>query len=333
MNPILIQFLQYNLLPSLVAGTLAWVVIYAAISVLKIEFGPLRLTLLFIPLVKSVLILLGIGLVLPWPRDVFQAWHARALPYNLVLPYLLVWAGIALLARSMLIQRAREMALRDAVPAEKAAPRLVESLERVKSAFDSCQVPMVGGGLVCCVHGKLPDPQLLVSEGGLDSPLVLTSEDTPTIVFPLKLVSELDDDELDGALGHEMAHFTLRRPACCSPTYVNNLSPMSPIAQLVAKQLKREEEKACDDMAIASLGKPEVYAGMLLKSYRFATKMGSPFANQLQALPQLLGFKPDFTERVERLLAGDPPQKNLWLQSVVSCALSVGAYALFFVTF
>ncbi len=324
------QFLYYNLLPSLAAGGFAWVVIYAAIKFLRINYSPYRLTLLFMPLVKSVLILLGIGLVLPWPREVFEAWHARALPFNVVLPYVIIWAGLVVFARSFTVQRARKLTLRNAEPAEQLAPRLIQSRERVMAAYESCPVPVVGEGVICCVNADVPRPILLVSESGLDSPLVLTNEEEPIIVFPLELITRLDDDKLDGALAHELAHFLLRNPAWCSPTNVNCLTPVSPIAGLVVAQLEREEEKACDDMAVTVLGKPEVYADMLLGSYRFSTGQANPLAGRMKAYPQLLGFKPMLTERVERLLRPDEPQGNLRLQLVTTCIVSIGAFILFF---
>ncbi|MFQ5796068.1 MAG: hypothetical protein ACE5JP_13610 [Candidatus Bipolaricaulia bacterium] len=89
------QFMLYNLLPSLVAGALAWLMVYAAIVSLKIQRASLRLPLLYVPLVKSTLILLGIGFVLPWPHGVFAAWNEHAVPPLVVLPYVLLWIGRA----------------------------------------------------------------------------------------------------------------------------------------------------------------------------------------------------------------------------------------------
>ena len=131
------QFVLYNLLPSLVAGVLAWLVIYAAIAVLRIEYAPLRLCLLYAPLVKSTLILLGVGLVLPWPREVFAAWHVKAFSFDVVLPYVLLWAGLALLAHFVFVERARKLALQNTEPAKQVAPRLAQSVERVADAYDN----------------------------------------------------------------------------------------------------------------------------------------------------------------------------------------------------
>ena len=325
------QFILYNLLPSLAAGVLTWLVVYAAITWLRIEHAPHRLPLLYAPVVKSVLILLGVGSVLPWPRAIFMAWHVKMLSFDRVLPYLLLWAGLVLLARFIFVQRAQRLALQNTEPAEQVAPRLAHSMSGVLAAYRNCPHPMQRTkGMICYINHDLRQPQLLVSNRKLTSPLVLTSADRPVIVFPAELVTQLDDDELEGALGHELAHFMLRNPAWCAPINVRHLTSVSPIAGLLATQLQHEEEKACDDMAINALGKPEAYAAMLLKSYRFAAERSNHLGDRLRVLPQLLGGKSRLTERVERLLQAGMPLSNQRWQALVTCLLWGGIWYLFF---
>lgn len=323
-------FLLYNLLPAVLAGMITWLLVYAALSVFQVEYGTLRLSLLAAPLVKSLLVLFGIGLVLPWPRPVFAAWHARALSFSTVLPIVLIWGGAALILRTLLVRRARRLALQGAKPVGKSAPRLAASIDRVHAAYRRCPQKMVGrSGLACCVNVKMPQPRLLVSNRGLRSPTILTSESRPVIIFPRDLVERLSDDELDRALAHEYAHFLLRSHCGVSSTNLRRIVPINPIASLVAALLVREEEKACDDMAVAALGKPDVYADMLLKSYRFSAAHAGPLMDRVQVLPQLLGVRPMITERVERQLGDRPPQSRFAAQMAATCLLWTGLIFLF----
>ncbi len=59
------RFLVYNLLLSLAAGLLAWLLVMAALRLMRIGSSVQGLTLLSLPLFKSFLILLGIGVVFP----------------------------------------------------------------------------------------------------------------------------------------------------------------------------------------------------------------------------------------------------------------------------
>jgi len=106
----------------------------------------------------------------------------------------------------------------------------------------------------------------------------------PVLVFPGSLVPQLTDDELFAALAHEMAHLTLEQPRWCSSVVVQRLAGITPLVSLLAAQLHQEEEKACDDMAIAVFGRPEVLSSMLLKIYRFAHQQFPPLVEHMQSL-------------------------------------------------
>ena len=122
------QFLLYNLLPSLIIGFLLWLLVVAAYTLLPIRRATLRLSLLAIPLTKSILILLGIGLLFRWPTPLFADWHARAVPVQQVLPFLLIWAGGMLIAYQLLVRHARGRMLRNAYAAPE---HLTHTLDEV----------------------------------------------------------------------------------------------------------------------------------------------------------------------------------------------------------
>ncbi len=323
------QFLLYNLCPALMSGLLAWLVISASLAVLRIKYSPLRLSLLYAPVVKATLVMLGVGLALPWPRDFFQGWQARALPDAILLPLFLIWSGMALFLRALLARRARQLAMRESVPANEAAPRLVQALDRVTDVYrahDPCRAGSAWAN--CCLDQPLPRPNLVVSKAA-GSPYVINDKAGPVLVFPVGLAPYLTDAELCAALAHEMAHLTMKQAAWCSSAVVRWLVGVAPLAGLLAAQLQHEEEKACDDMAIAVLGDRDVFASMLLKSYRYASQEARPLWQGLQGIRPLLGLKPRFSERVERLTRSEDLQDHLWRQRCAVCILWVGVILFF----
>jgi len=148
---VLEQFILNNLLPAIIAGLLTWLFVVIALNVLKIEYGWFRISLMYAPVIKSILILLGIGLVMQWPREVFTTWSAQSVSFNLVMPYLLLWLGISLLLRNYFAGRARGIVLANAEAAKHAAPRLNASLQRVQKAYEKLPAQMASQGAIVCV--------------------------------------------------------------------------------------------------------------------------------------------------------------------------------------
>ncbi len=310
---IVLRFLVFNLLLSLVAGLLAWVVVYAVVRVLDIHSSTLSFCFFSLPLLKSLLILVGLGWVFPWPAAWFGKWHDLALPPRQSLLILAAW-GVALSVFYLFIlRRARQAALQDAQPARDVAPRLDAIYTHVLDNFQRLPCPECSDDLCCTVEFKLR-PHLLVSKA-LNTPLALIEGGEPAILFPAGLAARLEDDELAGALAHELAHFHLRRPGWCSASTFQKLTLLNPVTALVGAYLHRQEEKACDELAVSILGQPEIFAGMLTKSYRYAREnLEQKVPVRLQVLPRLVGFRPLLSERVEQLLR--PGMRlNDWRQS------------------
>lgn len=321
------KFIQFNLLPSLLAGLIVWGLILISLRLLRIGYGRLRLSLLYAPVIKSLLVLLGISAVAPWPR-MFSDLHAKAFGPQHTLPWLLIWLGGFLILRRVYLQHIEQQILSTSRPAPDTGLRLPASLKRAQEELQVCPVE-VTGDVACCIRKDLPEPRLLVHEG-IRSPLVVDREDRPAIVFPKELVPQLSDEELDHAVAHELAHLMLGNPAWCSPEAVRHVAGVAPIAHLLTFTLESEEEKACDDMAVAAIGRPDVFADMLLKSYRFAREGRNPWQAALRSLPKLLGARIGVSERVERQLDDQAPSKNLRLQALATCLLWTGLFVLVF---
>ena len=321
------QFLLYNLVASMAAGVLVLGAVVAGIRVFGIRHGALRSCLLTAPLIKSTLVLLGLTLLVSWPRGVSENIRRAAVPPEVAVPLFLgVWA-VVLGVRFLWLRRSRTLALANTAPAEDGSPRLVHALDRVMSAYRTNDARITG----ICPCAPLPArPRLLIADRAA-SPFVVTVGE-PTMVFPSQVLSTLNDEEVEGALVHELAHLRLRRPAWCSSEHVQTLSMLNPMAVFMASHLHREEEKACDDIAVAAVGRPDVYAQMLLKSYRFAQNSPSPAMARLRELPQLIGQKPLVSERVERLVGEPAPYQRVGAQYFSAMALWVALVAVFFMS-
>ncbi len=301
---LLLRFLIYNLFLSLVAGLLAWLIVLAAVRLLRIRSSSLGFCFYSLPIFKSLLILFGVGLIFPWPKEWFGMWHNQAVSFGWMLPVILIWGVGASLLYGWTVRRTRQAVLQETRLAADANPRLAGIYASVIAEFKKAPCPECGDNLCCPIELKTV-PRLLVSER-LNTPLALPSDRDPIILFPAGLVAPLSDAELAGALAHELAHFHLRRQNWCSASLLQTLTWIDPVANFTGEYLKRQEEKACDALAVSILGQPETYAGMLMKSYRYAKgHPGKSNIDRLQVLPRLVGFKPLLADRVESLLFED----------------------------
>lgn len=327
------RFLLYNLGASLAAGLLAWLAVMAALRLLRAKNAFLYASFLALPLVKSILVLLGIGLVFPWRW--FSLWQRLSLPPQVMFPILVGWLVLAGLTYRLLVRRVRiEMLAQAHLPDGDEDERLKAALACIRQAYQvspCCQA----GETVCCISDQIPQaPHLLVSER-VRSPAALVEGGTPVIIFPVGLLSRLDDQELAFALAHELNHFALHKPGGWSAGNLRLLALISPVALLIANTLHREEEKACDDLAVRMLGTPAVYASMLMKSYQFARNQGSSAWRPVMPLaPELLGGKPFLSKRIERLLEPQPEGIRWYQSRLVTWPIwMVLLYLLFFARF
>ena len=170
-------------------------------------------------------------LLVSWPRDLFLNMRRAAVQPEIVVPLFLGFGVLALGARFVWMRRSRALALRDTMSAEEASPRLVQSLDRVMSAYRENDARIIG----VCPGAPPGRPKLLLTDRSI-SPFVATASEA-AIVFPRQLVATLSDQELDGVLAHELAHLRLRRPAWCASENVQLLSMLNPMAIFMASQL------------------------------------------------------------------------------------------------
>jgi hypothetical protein len=290
------RFLAYNLGASVAAGLWGVAVVYGVTWAAGLRSAETRKELLVLPLLKSTLVVLGLVTVMPFPPGFWRGIRAQALPFASVAPAFLIWTGFGLLGIELLKRRGARWALRSSEEAP-AGSRPSQSVGRLLDLFRGRR------GAVTCASCAPPreeqSPRLYLSDRAT-SPL-LVEDEPPRVVLPRALESELDDEELEGVLAHEMAHLWLRHPCggVCEPNRLNSLAVSNPTSLLLGGLLAREEELACDEIAAQVTGRPEALAAALVKTYKFQRGRGGLVP---VAVAQLLGRRPLLRRRLERLL-------------------------------
>lgn len=120
------------------------------------------------------------------------------------------------------------------------------------------------------------DRALAVLPIGRDSLVVLDDEDlslfsstgaNPILYVSTGMLKKYDVDHLQGAFAHEIAHIRRsRRPLLMFAYILRTMMFFNPVAMIEFRRLAHEEEKACDDYAVAMTGNPDALAeaiGML----------------------------------------------------------------------
>ena len=124
----------------------------------------------------------------------------------------------------------------------------------------------------------------------------------PIVLLPEAIISQLDDEELETLMMHEMAHVlrwdnlvsNLNMVLCC-------LFWFNPLIWLIDTWLLREREEACDEVVLRWSGASQTYAASIKKIYRFC--LNSPVSGLSAAGGSRL------KHRLERILGnrGDQP--------------------------
>lgn len=324
------RFVLANLLPSILAGAISWGVIRLLYRFLPVRDARRRLALYGVPLLKSALVLLGVGVVLPWP-PLFVAWRAAAVPWYTAIPCALIWAGFTLILQDAYRRRAYEAILDGARPARLDFPEVDEVLAEVIELYRKTtpwrrRIPYPFGGDAQRIPGDLP---VLASER-VDVPLMLTDPTSRAVLLPASLAGRLSREQLKSILAHEVAHLAISRPHVISATWWSLLTPISPIAIFLAEDIQREEERACDAMAAAVLGDPETYAESLVKAFRLLNKAAKRPMPAVAIVPQLTGKQPAISERVEALIRDRSLVDVPWTQAFISYLVWLASWVVLF---
>ena len=137
----------------------------------------------------------------------------------------------------------------------------------------------------------------------IHSPMVLGIL-RPLIVVPTHVVERLSPGKLSLVLMHELAH--VRRCDNLSlllQRLVTAALFFHPALWLCGRMLRREAERACDDLVVCATGRPEAYARGLAQVAEGATLSDSP-ASRIPVMSTLAATESDLSQRIRRTLDG-----------------------------
>ncbi|RMG65458.1 MAG: M56 family metallopeptidase, partial [Bacteroidetes bacterium] len=123
----------------------------------------------------------------------------------------------------------------------------------------------------------------------------------PVILIPVSMVSGLTPAQWEAILLHELAH--IRRADYLIhlvQSLVELLFFFHPLTWFLSREISREREACCDDLAVAACGDAFSYAEALTRLQRLRFHPQSPFAMNLQSKPG------PFTHRIQRLFPSHP---------------------------
>lgn len=140
-----------------------------------------------------------------------------------------------------------------------------------------------------------------------DRPMALTlGLSCPTIILSTWMIRRLDCRELEAVLAHELAHIARRDYLVVwLATMLRDAFFYLPTSRTAHRQLQREKELACDDLAVAVTRRPLSLASALAKVWQ--RSLGEPVLNAAQSL---VGNGVLIEHRIERLLDGHTSCEN-----------------------
>ena len=145
----------------------------------------------------------------------------------------------------------------------------------------------------------------------------------PVVLFPLALVNELDSDQVEAILIHELSH--IRRHDFLLnliKTAIETILFYNPFVWMAGRFIHIEREHACDDLVLKTTGKPLKYAHALLKlelikdnnSPAFALAATGKTQNLYQRIKRITNMKTNYLNAKQQMAA---------LTLGVACMLSI----------
>ncbi|MBF0505948.1 MAG: M48 family metalloprotease [Nitrospirae bacterium] len=171
--------------------------------------------------------------------------------------FLEVWGGVPVLKVLLVIPAitAAVFVLQELVPI------VISQLEQMREAGETVD-DEVDGPMARKVAGAMAG--LPFNENCVeifdDEDLVLFSNTgfNPRIYVSTGLIKSFSTDHLQAAFAHEIGHIQRsRKPTLILAYLIRTLMFYNPVAMVEFRKLAQEEEKVCDDIAIALTGKPE----------------------------------------------------------------------------
>jgi bla regulator protein blaR1 len=139
--------------------------------------------------------------------------------------------------------------------------------------------------------------QLLVSPD-TDIPVVMGWR-KPAILLPPSFLQDLSSEEMETVIVHELAHIQRRDyPMNVAQAGVEALFFYHPVVRWISRQIRREREHCCDDIALCVSGSPLACAKAL-------TALEERRSSSVHSLSPAAS-RGDLTMRIRRILASEP---------------------------
>ncbi len=312
------NLLLSRLLPSVSSTLTALAVVWLVMRVFRLRNPQTRYLLLHLPLIKGLLVLIrGVPQPLPGFEDkvrfglqVLDPFSMIAMPsfsgrgdlridpiylrpqwdYSLLMVALLAtlivtlallvyrWVGLVIFYRRLL-------SLPPATRADE--PDLFDILDRLVSTF------------------KVDYPQLILVEDPPIGPCTVGVRPA-TVILPCTLVAELDAEQLEAVLAHELAHVSRRDGLKHWPSLLlRDLQAFNPVVHRLFDQLLVEREKDSDQRAARATGRPNALAKALVDVALLARGAElRPAPGSMSLRHNLMGRTAVVEERVSALLTG-----------------------------
>jgi len=134
----------------------------------------------------------------------------------------------------------------------------------------------------------------------------------PVVLFPLALVNQLDNDQVEAILIHELSH--IRRNDFLLnliKTAIETLLFYNPFVWMAGRFIHIEREHACDDLVLKVTGKPLNYAHALLKLELLKDKTSPAYAlaatgktqNLYQRIKRITNMKTNYLNAKQQMAA------------------------------
>lgn len=134
----------------------------------------------------------------------------------------------------------------------------------------------------------------------------------PVVLFPLALVNQLDNDQVEAILIHELSH--IRRNDFLLnliKTAIETLLFYNPFVWMAGRFIHIEREHACDDLVLKITGKPLNYAHALLKLELLKDKKSPAYAlaatgktqNLYQRIKRITNMKTNYLNAKQQMAA------------------------------
>ncbi len=313
-----------RLLPSVTSTLTTLVAVWLVVRVFRIRNPQSRYILFHLPLIKGLLVLIrgvpaplpgmegkvkfGLQILDPFSLIALPSFSARGMGIDRVgirpqWDYSLLWGvflATLVIAFGLLLYRWVGLAvfyrrlLSMPVATREDEPDLFDILDELVAIF------------------KVDCPRLILVDDPPIGPCTVGVRPA-TVILPCRLVAELDREQMEAVLAHELAHVSRRDGLKHWPSLLlRDLQAFNPVVHGLFDRLLMEREKDSDQRAAMATGRPKALAKALVDVALLARGAElQPAPGSMSLRHNMIGRTPVVEERVSALLEGPVPASSL----------------------